>query len=391
MDEFTLAQVNQFVLRRQHLTADSRTDDVVQIALDIAGLHATGSAEPYIAAFARSRHFVREDLANALNITRFLVKVRYVRATLYILPSEMVPVAHAALRAKNQNNSCRYAQFMGVSDRDYRRVFPRVLEVLKGKALKASEIKSLLGEDLHFPSLLNLMCDEGLLLRVHSAGGREPRNYRFAIFKECLPDVNLDAYTEEEAVVRLLRAHLSAFGPATVEDIVWWTGLTRAHINRALEGLGSQVTAVGVAGLAENCLMLGENVAQLEQTRPATVQTINLLPNLDPYLMGYKLRTRYLDAGHYHYIFDRSGNATATILLDGRVIGVWDISDRTVMKLFFFKRPEKVLVKQVEVEADRMARFIIGKEVEIRHVSAMTSLTQRTAGGFMSPLKGAQE
>jgi hypothetical protein len=137
--------------------------------------------------------------------------------------------------------------------------------------------------------------------------------------------------------------------------------------------------------------MLEENVAQLKQTESAAGHTVNLLPNLDPYLMGYRLRARYLDAHRYHYVFDRSGNATATILLDGHIIGVWDISDRTVMKLLIFQEIPPVLTKQVEREADKTARFITGREVEIRHITAMTPLTQRTAGGFMSPLKNALE
>ena len=42
-----LNEVNNFVLRKQHLTDDSRIDDVIRITGDIGGLHATDSVTPF--------------------------------------------------------------------------------------------------------------------------------------------------------------------------------------------------------------------------------------------------------------------------------------------------------------------------------------------------------
>ena len=43
--------------------------------------------------------------------------------------------------------------------------------------------------------------------------------------------------------------------------------------------------------------------------------------------MGYKERARYLDPDVTDYVFDADGNATSTILVDGRAAGVWDASE----------------------------------------------------------------
>jgi hypothetical protein len=111
-----------------------------------------------------------------------------------------------------------------------------------------------------------------------------------------------------------------------------------------------------------------------------------VLPSLDPYLMGYKDRERYLSQEHYDNVFDRSGNATSTILLDGRVIDVWDFAE-PVVKLFLFADCESRVLREVYSKAQNIGRFISGKEVQLKKCDSMVPLTQRTAGGFMTPLR----
>ena len=57
MNIFNLDRINHFVLCRQHLSDDSRIDDIVQIVKDIGGLHATGPMGPYLSLFVRTKNF----------------------------------------------------------------------------------------------------------------------------------------------------------------------------------------------------------------------------------------------------------------------------------------------------------------------------------------------
>jgi len=116
---------------------------------------------------------------------------------------------------------------------------------------------------------------------------------------------------------------------------------------------------------------------------------INLLPSLDPYLMGYKDRERYLNPKYYNYVFDRSGNATSTILLNGEVIGVWDIAEKAepVVKLFLFEEVRKTVLDDIHIMGRKMGKFITERKVQVKECSSMVPLTRRTAGGFMTPLR----
>ena len=105
--------------------------------------------------------------------------------------------------------------------------------------------------------------------------------------------------------------------------------------------------------------------------------------------MGYKERDRYLDSKNYNYIFDRAGNATSTILLNGETIGVWDVYEKPspIVKLFLFEGVQNEVLKDIHSMAKKIGKFIMEKEVQIKECDSMTPLTRRKAGGVMSPLK----
>ena len=132
--------------------------------------------------------------------------------------------------------------------------------------------------------------------------------------------------------------------------------------------------------------MLSSDEKLLKSMKIPKKTVINLLPILDPYLMGYKDRLRYLNQEHYNYVFDRSGNATNTILIDGRIMGVWDFIEPFV-KLFLFGNIESSSFDEIYCKTKSIGAFILGKQVTVKECDSMIPLTQRTAGGFMSPLK----
>ena len=171
MTNINLEKINRFVLHKQHLTADSQIDDIVRVARDISGLHATGAKEPYLALFARSRNFVKTQLDDELYVKRNLGKIRCMRGTLYILTREMIPIAYAATRALVEKLSRRYAEFRGISMSEYSDISKTILCLLKGREMTVTEIKTELGTKLHFSAVLNLMCDQGLLVRIQSGNG----------------------------------------------------------------------------------------------------------------------------------------------------------------------------------------------------------------------------
>jgi len=170
---------------------------------------------------------------------------------------------------------------------------------------------------------------------------------------------------------------------------MWWLGLGKTKARTALKALQKEITTVGLSEVYGYFMMLNEDAVQLRTMATVPRPVVNLLPVLDPYLMGYKERERYIENAPYDWVFDRSGNATSTILAGGRVAGVWDFEEAEppTIKLFFFQGISSKVQEAAYTEAQRMGAFLGGEAAQIRQCTTMTPLTKRTAGSFMSPLK----
>jgi hypothetical protein len=117
-----------------------------------------------------------------------------------------------------------------------------------------------------------------------------------------------------EAQLALLREWLRAFGPGTLQDLKWWSGLTMGEVRRALAGLQVVEVELGEA----TGLILAEDV----DPPPPPEPWVALLPALDVTPMAYAQREWFLGP-HAAALFDRSGNIGPTLWCDGRIVGGW--------------------------------------------------------------------
>jgi hypothetical protein len=389
MNDITLYLVNQFLLTKQHLKGDCRTGDIVQTVRDICALHATGIATPYLSLFARTKNFKREQLDEELYIKKRLGKIRCMRRTIHVLPKEVIPLAYAATRRLLQEGSTAFLEFRGVSTNEYETISKRILEILKGQEMTTSEIKGIIGTELNISAIVEQMCDQGLLIRGRPRKGWKGKVQNYSLFRDYFPDLDLNK-TEVEARSLLACHYLRSFGPATENDIAWWVGIGKNQARAALNSIQDQIEQIAIPDLDGSFIMLKSDEKRLKVMKTPKTQTVNLLPSLDPYLMGYKDRERYLSPEHREYVFDRGGNATTTILLDGKIVGGWGIeeAEESLVKLHLFEKVEQSVLNEIRLQARKTGEFIAERTVRTKECDSMAPLTRRTTGGFMAPLKG---
>ncbi|MFX1508614.1 MAG: winged helix DNA-binding domain-containing protein [Promethearchaeota archaeon] len=385
MKSLTLNDINNFLLYKQHLTELTRTQNLIELVKDIAGLHATIPMTPYLSLFARSDGFTKELLDEELYVKKHLGKIRSIRKTLYIFPQELIPVFHVATKRINEKQSKKALEHRGISLGTYQTISDSILEILRDKKedMTALEIKKALHTKLNISYILYLMCDQKLIIRSR------PRKY--FLFKEYFPDLDIASLDEPKAYTQLIQYYLGAFGPVSEQDIIWWTGLGKTIIQSALTRIQDEVAEVEILDLDKNLLLLQSDIDLIEKTSSDLRENIvNLLPALDSYIMGYKERDRYfLSNNHSSFVFDRTGNATSIILSDGRIIGVWDVikDDKPKVKFFLFKEPKDIIRDLIRQKAKKIGKFIYNTDVLITECDSMIPLNERTAGSFMSPLK----
>ena len=147
--------------------------------------------------------------------------------------------------------------------------------------------------------------------------------YEYAAHADWLPDVDLDSVSPQEARTWLAGRYLSAFGPASRDDLQWWLGFSKGEAREALKPLEPSLVEVGIQDFGNGYLMRAEDAQRLKDFGPPNVPCVYLLPSLDPYVMGYRDRDRFLAPEHRTKIFDRAGNAVPTAWANGRIVGAW--------------------------------------------------------------------
>ncbi len=384
MQDFTPDQLNAFVMRKQHLTPDTKADSIIQVVRDIFGLHATSATTPYLSLLQRMRSFHKEELDIELYRKKSLGRVRCVRGTVYIVPVEMIPTVLSATRRMVEPISEKYRTYVGVNKDEYDAASLRIIALLAGRGMTAGQLRKALDTDAHISSILNLMCDRGFLVRGKPLGGWKSNLHTYHRLADYYPGMDINAVSEEEARKALFRQYLAAFGPVTENDIAWWTGFPRRDVRKVMGYIENEVTMFG------NHIMLSAELPALESVPPLPEPTVSFLPTLDPYLMGYRERVRYLYPEDSEYVFDRSGNAVATILLNGMVMGVWDFAGKPApaLKYLLFRDVKGDIHQAIEEQARLAGMFIGGGEVSVKQCREMVPLTRQKTGAALSPLKG---
>jgi hypothetical protein len=153
----------------------------------------------------------------------------------------------------------------------------------------------------------------------------------------------------QDAQTELVRRWLAGFGPATIADVKWWTGLPMGQVRRAVAAAGAvEVDLDGVGGL-----VLPDDL----DPAPAPEPWAALLPALDPTTMGWAGRDFYLGP-HRTALFDRNGNAGPTIWWDGRVVGGWSQRRNGEIVLRLLEDPGAEATAAIEADAARLADWL---------------------------------
>lgn len=147
------------------------------------------------------------------------------------------------------------------------------------------------------------------------SGAQRGKQSTYALLAERAPQARTLAH--DEALAELTRRYFTGHGPATVQDFVWWSGLTTAHARAGIEMVRSEL----LSDVIENQTYW---FAQQAPPSQKLAQTAYLLPNYDEYIVGYTDRSAIFDTSHAPQL-DARGNVLFqhTMVLDGRILGTW--------------------------------------------------------------------
>jgi hypothetical protein len=157
----------------------------------------------------------------------------------------------------------------------------------------------------------------------------------------------------EEAHAELALRFFTGHGPATVPDLVRWSGSTARAVRAGLARVRDRLEAVTVDGT--EYLLDPETPERLAAAR-AEADGVLLLPGFDEFVLGYGDRTAVLPAEHADRIVPgANGIFRPTVVHRGQVVGTWRWTGRgatrTVQAEPFTTFPEAVQTAVPKVAA----------------------------------------
>jgi hypothetical protein len=318
----------------RHLLA-ARADSALDVARALVALHGTDPASVHLAAAARMRAPDVPAIEREMYDERRLVRMLCMRRTVFTVPAELVPVAQAActndIARLERRRTLLFLDQAGVGDDAWLRevedstvaalrargaAFAAELSAdeprLKEKLVLAQGTKNEAWPAIASRVLLGLAA-EGRIVRGRPRGSWISSQFRWSPMESWLPD-GIPQLPAETARAELVRRWLAAYGPGTLADLKWWTGLSLTQVRKALALIDTEdVDLDGTPGV-----VLAEDAEPVPDPGP----WVALLPGLDPTVMGWTGRAWYLGE-HGPALFDRSGNAGPTVWADGRIVGGW--------------------------------------------------------------------
>ncbi|GGT84555.1 winged helix DNA-binding domain-containing protein [Streptomyces violascens] len=322
-------------LVRRHLLAPSvRMQTAHEVAQALIGLHATDPATVYLAVAARMHTPSIEAIDHALHDRPVgapaLERIRCMRRTMFVVPTHLAPDIRSATaqdtgRLRTEAGD-KLSKALGWDQRHYTAVEQDTLAALAARgeataAQLAADVPALREQLTVFPgkpyesrqrvsaTILGVLAAEGRIRRSRPVGSWTSAQFRWT------PATPLPTLPAADARAELARHYLTAFGPATADDLTWWTGWNLTHTRKAIAATGAQAVELDEG--------TGYLLPQDLEPAPSPEPGAALLPSLDPTSMGWRHRAWYTDPAHAPALFDRNGNIGPTLWWNGRIIGAW--------------------------------------------------------------------
>lgn len=381
---------------RHRLTADTKADDPAEVARSLLALHGTDPSSVYVGAWARMRDGRVADVERALYEDRSVIRLMGMRRTVFVTSLDVAPVLQAAcsraVAARERRlllgmltetgvaaDAAGIAAWLAEAEEAALRALKErgeatAAELASDDPRLSTELvmargKSYEGRQKLASRLLLLLAAEGHVVRGRPRGTWTSHQYRWAPLTDWFPG-GLADWDTQEAQLELARRWLRTFGPATADDLRWWTGWTKTQTKRALTELCPvEVDLGGVTGL-----LLPDDMEETPPPEPWAA----LLPALDSTPMGWQNRGWFL-GDHGPRLFDRNGNIGPSLWWNGRIVGGWAQDSRGEIVCRFLEDVGSDAQSAVRVEAERLAARLGGVRLTAR-TRGRTWLEEELAG-----------
>ena len=346
----TRRELNRALLERQ-LLLDRRSLTPVRAVERLGGLQAQSTPSPYLSLWTRLEPFERDDLTRALT-RRSLVKTLLQRGTLHIVTPRdywafstarrelgglLWPPSYEALlpAARIMELAKLVVAELEAGERSFKEV-RALLEPHEAPKVNATFLWRRVQAYAHVvhvpPSGIWGYGGQG----VYTAAGK-------VIAGESPPP--------EEAFDHLVARYLAAYGPATKQDVGQWAGIPR------LMPIADSLARLRLRTFRDEQGRTLYDVPRAPLPDADTPAPVRLVPRFDNLVLSHADRSRILGDLPPSRIVTKNGIVHATILVDGFVVGTWQLEQGRV-RLEPFARLGRDVRRALGEEIERLEAFV---------------------------------
>ena len=303
----------------------------------------------------RARSLVDGDLDRALE-DGSIVRTHVLRPTWHFVARDDLRWLLALTGPRVRRSIERRFRDLGLDQRTLSRCETAIMSSLEGgNRLTRNEIAGVLDDTKidrsgqRLPFIL-LHCELGTLI---CSGGLSGKQHTYALVDERFPKAK--PFDRDEALAELARRYLAGHGPATVQDLRWWSSLTLADIRTALGMLGSDAVSEEFDGVT--FWWPADSVRD-----PRSGGGLQLLHAFDELIVGYTQSRFFGDpsAELAREAWQKRGAPNGVVLDNARIAGLWRRSvkrDSIVVEAFLFEKETPKLRRELEAAVNQHGRF----------------------------------
>ena len=347
--------LNRALLARQMLL--TRVNLPVLDAIErLVGIQAQDPNAPYFGLWTRLEEFRPDDLSNLIQ-NKKVMRLALMRSTIHLVSSKdgmsLRPLIQSVQETVLKNSFGKYLNGL-----DTQAVAEAGRALVETKPLTFSELGKLLGKqwpNVESAALTAVVRTLVPLVQMPPRGiwGKSGQAIHTSA-EAWIGRLPFSKLTTEDIILR----YLSAFGPATIQDIQVWSGLTR--LKEKVEQLLPQL--IIFHNDQGNELL---DIPSAPRPDPNVPSPPRFLGGFDNILLSYADRKRIIDESYRNIVFTKNGIIRPTILIDGFVSGLWKVQkEKGTVKLIielFKKLPDEEHNALTE-EGTRLLDFLAGQE-----------------------------
>ncbi|MFO7323106.1 MAG: winged helix DNA-binding domain-containing protein [Chloroflexota bacterium] len=365
MTSLSWNQIHAWRLERHFLSKRARRETLLDVVSRLVGVHAQVMSAAELSLWARIEDLRQQDVGNALWEKRLLAKTWAMRGTLHLLTARDFPLVVRALGNSVANFYRRgsWLKFNNLSLQELETLVTGVRDRLSDEPVTREQLASRLAEHVGQPHLRDrLLSGWGVLLKPASHAGYlafGPNRGQNVTFVR--PDLWLGEWQEvdpDEALEEVVRRYLNTYGPATTDEFGRWWGIDVSKAKRLFTRLGDDLVQVDVEGWRG--WMLASSIDAIRAMPEPDV--VRLLPHFDVYVVALGRQSDVLvPAGHRARIYRNQGWISPVVLVDGRMVGVWEYEKRrgkVAVTVDLFEPADDRIRAGIQAEAERLGRFL---------------------------------